>query len=996
MSQPAVAAAASASLLAELRAVLGPHRVSTRPDDRAVYARDMWTRGLLAIAAGQPPGQTPGVIVWPETTAEVQAIVRIARSHGVPLVPFGAGSGVTGAAVPTAGGLVLDMKRMRALHIDAERSLITCEPGLLGSHLEDRLNRRGLTLGHFPSSIMCSTVGGWLATRGAGQMSTKYGKVEDLVQSLEVVTGTGEHLHLDSGDHGGPDLLQLFIGSEGTLGIITRATFLVRPLPAARRLRGYWFADVASGCGAIRHLLQLGLRPAVVRLYDELDTLISGAGRHRAPAAPRPREGEGAASFLLQQLGSRVGKLDLGSPNHPPLELEDLLKLLKPDAQRARSRLERWLVQAVLSQAQPINRLIEALMPRLAVGCLLILGFEGEPELATAEDELARSELLRLGARDLGEEPGQHWLRHRYDVSFKLPKAFAAGAFADTLEVATTWDRLGALYREVRAALGQQALVMAHFSHAYPDGCSIYFSFIGRALSTSGPPEHRAEHRTEHRTEHRGEHRAAPGAEHAAVMQARLAADQRCYDALWQGAVQAALRVGATISHHHGIGKLRTPFMATEHGPSLGVLRALKRVYDPDWLCNPGKLLAAPVAPSAAETGKAPTADPAGLREPLRALLGPERVEPGALRCAVRSTAEVQAVVRLARAHGVPVSCARRASSQQASGVQLDLSGMAQVAPVRTEALLVEAQAGITLWQLEQGLRAQGLTLGPLPPWTWTRTLGAALAAPQPAEASLGAGRLRDRRVRVTTVLLTGRELTAPPTPAPRRAAGPELAQALLGSGAALGVITAAMLRVARRPATEHWLGWLLDDELEALRALELARSLHGGTVLSEVVLCHRELLERAVDPATLPPGRLALLVASTAPGALASAALRLLSARIFSQRDALPEALCRELYGSERLFSAGASLADAARLGSGWPQHQRPLHGPLGEQAALLRAQAGPYLVAGVHLHGATLVCTTAEAGVGAVEPAALADAQTLLWPPLRAALVGDLDPPG
>jgi len=975
-SQPAVAPEATASLLAELRSVLGPHRVSTRADDRAVYSRDMWTRGLLAIAAQQPPGQTPEVIVWPETAAEVQAIVRIARRRGVPLVPFGAGSGVTGAAVPTAGSLVLDLKRMRALDIDAERHLVTCEPGILGSHLEDRLGRRGLTVGHFPSSIMCSTVGGWLATRGAGQMSTKYGKVEDLVQSIEVVTGTGEHLRIDSGEAGGPDLLQLFIGSEGTLGIITRATFVARPVPAARRLRGYWFPEVASGCAAIRHLLQLGLRPAVVRLYDELDTLMSGAGRHRTPHEKRPRELEGAANFLLQQLGSRVGKLDLGSPNHPPLELEDLLKLLKPDAQRARSRLERWLVQAVLSQAQPLNRLIEALMPRLSVGCLLILGFEGEPELTTTEDELARSELLRLGARDLGEEPGEHWLRHRYDVSFKLPKAFAAGAFADTIEVATTWDRLAALYREVRAALGQDALVMAHFSHAYPDGCSIYFTFIGRALSTSGP------------------------AEQPAALQARLAADQRRYDALWQGAVQAALRVGATISHHHGIGKLRTPFMATEHGPSLGVLRALKRVYDPDWLCNPGKLLAERAAPPVKERATPPPGAAAGLSEPLRTLLGPERVEPrdGALRCAVRSTAEVQAVVRLAATHGAAVGCARApggaARSPQAAGrVVVDLGGLAQVAPVRAEALLVEAHCGITLWQLEQGLRAQGLTLGALPPWAWTRTLGAALAAPLPAEASLAAGRLRDRRVRVTAVLATGRELTAPPTPAPRRAAGPDLAQALLGSGAALGLLTAAMLRVARRPPAEHWLGLLLDDEEAALRAVELARSLHGGTVLSEVVLVHRELLARAVDPATLPPGRLALLAAGAGPEPLARGALGLLSARIASQHAALPDAVCRELYSPGRLFAPGASLADAAAVGSGWPLHQSPLRGPLSAQAALLRAQQGPYLVAGVHLHGAALVSSAPVAD--APDPAALPSARAVLWPRLQAALLGDLDPP-
>src|SRR5206468_3028115 len=112
----------------------------------------------------------------------------------------------------------IDTKRLRAMKIDAARSVVEFEPGILGWHLEERLNRQGLSLGHFPSSIMCSTVGGWLATRGAGQMSTKYGKIEDLVHSLELCTGDGARLQLDNGDGGGTDWIQLAVGSEGTLG----------------------------------------------------------------------------------------------------------------------------------------------------------------------------------------------------------------------------------------------------------------------------------------------------------------------------------------------------------------------------------------------------------------------------------------------------------------------------------------------------------------------------------------------------------------------------------------------------------------------------------------------------------------------------------------------------------------------------------------------------------------------------------------------------------
>ncbi len=958
--------------MAQLRALLGSDRVSTRDEDRATYSRDMWTRGLLAVAARQPPGPSPCAVVWPQTAAEVQAIVRLCRRYRVPLVPFGAGSGVTGAALPAAGGLVVDMKRMRALQVDAEQHRITCEPGLLGAHLEEQLNRRGLTLGHFPSSIMCSTVGGWLATRGAGQMSTKYGKIEDLVQSIEFVTGTGEILRLDNGDGGGPDLLQLFVGSEGALGIITSATFAVRPLPAARRLRGYIFPDVASGCAAIRQLLQSGLRPAVVRLYDELDTLISGAGRHSTAVSKRPRELagelEGAASWVLQQLGSRVGKLELGSPAHPPLELEDLFKLLKPDALRAKSRLERWLIQTVLSQAQPVNRLIEALMPRLSIGCLLILGFEGEEALTAAEEEHSRSELLRLGARDLGEEPGQHWLRHRYDVAFKMPKAFAAGAFVDTLEVATTWDRLGALYRDVRAALGQQALVMAHFSHAYPDGCSIYFTLMARSLATSTSSE--------------------PDA-----AQAFLNADRRCYDSLWQGAMQAALRVGATISHHHGIGRLRTPHMAGEHGASLELLQALKKVCDPDGLCNPGNLLAAGAGPTPAAPALEPPRSPAELFASLRSLLGPEGFMEGeAPRCTVRNTAQVQAVLRAARAHQAAVRCTD--SLPPGAAVRLDLSELTQVAPVRLEALLVEAQCGITLWQLEKQLREKGLSLGALPPWAWTRTLGAALARPQPAEASLAAGRLRDRRVRITAVLATGQELTAPPTPAPRRAAGPELAQVLLGGGDAAGVLTAAMLRVSRFVPEESWLGLLLDDEEDAVRAIAAARALHGGTALSEVLLLRRELLARTSDLQTLPPGRLALLAMGAGPAPTATAALQLLRERIPGAQATLPDAACSALLRPAGVFAAAATRDDLMRLAGGWPQHQCLLSGTFSDQAALLRAQQGPYLVCGVHLHGAALVSSLPAAGAADAEPPAPV-AQDLLWRRLQATVLGEPFPP-
>src|SRR5215471_20666669 len=171
-----------AELHRALAAVVGEARISTRASDRSVYARDMWPRLLIAVRAGAPSETPPDVVVWPESTDEICEIVRIARRLRVPLVPYGAGSGVCGGAVPIHGGITVDLKRMdRILDIDEQNLTITAECGVNGERLERALEARGYTLGHFPSSFYCSTLGGWLAARSAGQMSTRYGKIEDLV-----------------------------------------------------------------------------------------------------------------------------------------------------------------------------------------------------------------------------------------------------------------------------------------------------------------------------------------------------------------------------------------------------------------------------------------------------------------------------------------------------------------------------------------------------------------------------------------------------------------------------------------------------------------------------------------------------------------------------------------------------------------------------------------------------------------------------------------------
>src|SRR5688500_11579512 len=253
----------------------------------------MWPRLLLGYRDGVPPPYRSPAVVWPEHVREVVAVVKLARELRVPIVPYGGGSGVCGGAVPLRGGITIDMKRMQQLRsVHTEELICDVDAGLNGERFERELARRGYTFGHFPSSIYCSTVGGWLATRAAGQLSTKYGKVEDRCAGLTVVTGRGDVIETDGPTRAlrGPSWTQLLLGSEGTLGVITSARLRLSPAPQLRMFRGFEVDDVATGVAAIRRVLQKGLRPAVVRLYDALDTLMNSMSSHEEePAAQEIR-----------------------------------------------------------------------------------------------------------------------------------------------------------------------------------------------------------------------------------------------------------------------------------------------------------------------------------------------------------------------------------------------------------------------------------------------------------------------------------------------------------------------------------------------------------------------------------------------------------------------------------------------------------------------------------------------------------------------------------
>lgn len=274
MTTPTARRHVNVELLNRLRDVLGGTRVSHGTLDGISYSRDLWPRGTLGVRRGRIENR-PELIAWPETTEEVSRILRICNEMRVPVVPFGAGSGMCGAAVPRRGGIVLDLKRMKQVErISDQSNLVVCQPGILGAHLERELNRHGYTLGHLPGSLGTSTVGGYLATRSAGLAATYYGKIEDMVISLQVVLPDGTVVTTRTAPRRatGPDFNHLFLGSEGALGVITRTHLRIHLLPEAYFFRGLAFKNLAAGLESLRLILRCGLRPLFVRLCDEDDT----------------------------------------------------------------------------------------------------------------------------------------------------------------------------------------------------------------------------------------------------------------------------------------------------------------------------------------------------------------------------------------------------------------------------------------------------------------------------------------------------------------------------------------------------------------------------------------------------------------------------------------------------------------------------------------------------------------------------------------------------
>jgi len=407
------------------RRELGPLGLSDEHDARVSHAVGRSYPDLVRIRAGDGSG-APDAVVTPESADHLRAALAACAKAGVAVIPFGGGTSVVGGVEALRGthsaAISLDLSRLDSL-IDLDPVSLTArvEPGVFGPELERLLGMHGVTLGHFPQSFEFSTVGGWVATRSAGQASTGYGRIDELVEAVRCETPSGELATLDvPATAAGPSLRELVVGSEGVLGVITEATLRVRPLPRARHYEAWSFRSFEAGAEAYRALEQTGASPDVARLSDESETRLSMALSSSGSVAER------AGRAYLGMRGHRGGCLAFTGFEGTP-----------DDVSRRRGR------------AAGVLRAHGAVALGQKPGRSWLKGRFAAPYL--------RDELLDRGVMVETLETATTWSNlHRL------------------------YDAVAAALREALTARGTPPAVMCHISHLYPSGASLYYTFIAR------------------------------------------------------------------------------------------------------------------------------------------------------------------------------------------------------------------------------------------------------------------------------------------------------------------------------------------------------------------------------------------------------------------------------------------------------------------------------------------------------------------------------------
>lgn len=457
--------------------------------ERAMHAHGKSYRDIAIAFAGDFT-MAPDFVALARDEADVSTLLKWASAERVAVVPYGGGTSVVGGVARPEGGswrgaVTLDLRALdRVLEVDPISRAARIQAGATGPRLEEQLAAHGLTLRHYPQSFEHSTLGGWIATRAGGHFATLYTHIDDLVESVRMVSPAGafETRRLPASG-AGPSPDRLVLGSEGTLGVIVEAWMRVRPRPRFRASASVRFPDLMAGAGGARAVVQSGLHPTNCRLLDPREALLNGV-----PA-------DGGAVLLLA----------FESADHG----------VRP-----------WIEQAVA--------------------------------VATAAGGVASVIREKKDERG-GDASAEAWRQAFIDAPYLQSALVSLGVVADTFETACTWDRFGALHALVRERLdeafrdvcGGAGSLTCRFTHVYPDGPAPYFTFV------------------------------APGGDDPIAR----------WTVLKRAAMGALGDAGATITHHHAVGRLHRPGYEREVPPLfVETLRAAKRVLDPGSILNPGVL----------------------------------------------------------------------------------------------------------------------------------------------------------------------------------------------------------------------------------------------------------------------------------------------------------------------------------------------------------------------------------------------------------------------
>jgi alkyldihydroxyacetonephosphate synthase len=468
---------------------------TTERRDRAAHTYGKSYRDVVRGASGLFENP-PDVVAYPRTEADVVAVLEWCAGEGFAAIPFGGGSSVVGGVecrvcdeVP--GVVSIDLTELdRVQEVDVVSRAARIQGGALGPVLEEQLRPHGYTLRHFPQSFEFSTLGGWLATRSGGHYASVYTHIDDMVESMRVITPTGvvESRRLP-GSGAGPSSDRLFLGSEGSLGIITEAWMRVQSRPVFKGSAGVRFADFGGAVEATRSVAQSGLFPTNCRLLDPAEAMTSAG----------------------VQDGSALLVLGFESADHP---------------------VDAWIAR----------------------GVELCRDHGGDlPDGVTLTGPDDHSSAGRDGA--VGA-----WRNAFLRAPYGRDAMVRMSAIVETFETACTWDRFPELHATVMSEVERcladicgGGWATCRFTHVYPDGAAPYFSVI------------------------------APGRPGSEIAQ---------WDEIKAAVSDALIAHGATITHHHAVGRDHDRWYRQQRPAGFGsVLAAAKQSLDPAGVLNPGVIV---------------------------------------------------------------------------------------------------------------------------------------------------------------------------------------------------------------------------------------------------------------------------------------------------------------------------------------------------------------------------------------------------------------------